>query len=512
MQYPAEIPTAIKVTPTYKTPGRRTGSALLYAAIAGLLLGTTSGPAPLAQGLPELSDSAALIMNNDQEKIFGKQVMLNVRARSTFSDDALLQEYFTTLSQRLAQKSPRDFGMLTVALAVDPDINAFAVPGGYITINTGLIQNTDSEDELASVIAHEIGHESQRHIARSIERSKQLTLPATAAMIGGILLGGQAVLATIVASQGAVASDRLSFSRTFEREADATGINILAAAGYDPNAMPRFFNNLEKQSRLYGGTPIPFLSTHPVTSDRIADGRSRAARLKQAKAPPPPPPDRLNYAYAKARTLALYDKPLNAVITRFEHILNNPQAEPEAQQVAGYGLSIAYLRNDEPEKSARVLQVLRDKNPDNPLYRLEQAELAAKNSDTAIAVKLYSELYTRDPSNPAYIEGYVRALTRNGDYPKAIRMLRKTIRHQPQYAWTYGLLAKAYADDGKILNAIFIRAQQLDNAGLYGQALALLHQQKRQSYPDSSEYLSASMGSLIASIEEKKRQLDNFKL
>ena len=482
------------------------------ACLGSLLACITTSPILYAQNLPELSDSAALIMNKEQEKMFGKQVMLNVRARSTLSNDVLLLDYFSTLAARLARQSPRDFGTITLSLAIDPAINAFAVPGGYITINTGLIENTRSEAELASVIAHEIGHQSQRHISRSIERSKQLTLPATAAMLGGLLLGGQAGAAAILSARAAVVSDQLSYSRTFEREADATGMRMLAAAGYAPEAMADFFSQLEKQSRLYGGPVMEFLSTHPVSSDRIADGRSRASRLKQSPTPEVTAADRLDYEHAEARTLALYDEPAEAVIKTFEHTLNNTELSARTRQIAAYGLTIAYTRKDEYRKSFEMLRQLRLKAPDNPLYRLAEAELALASGDAALAKSMFKQLYASDKSHPAYIKGYSLALINNGDNPAAIRVLRKTIRHRPEFDWAYGILARAYAAEGKILNATFIEAQELEHVGLYTRALSLLKQQQHQSHPDSSEYLSASITSLITEIEEEKRQLDNFDL
>lgn len=491
---------------------KRVRSLFKHPVIRVLLFSFIASQPLAAQNLPELSDSAALIMNAEQEKMYGKQVMLSVRAQSKFSEDILLLDYFTTLAGRLASKSPRDFGRLTVSLAIDPAINAYAVPGGYITVNTGLINNTHNEAELASVIAHEIGHQSQRHISRSIERSKQLTLPAAAAMLGGILIGGQAGVAAVVSTQAAVASDQLTYSRTFEREADATGMNILAAAGYDPGAMPAFFSQLEKQSRLYGGTVIEFLSTHPVSSDRIADGRSRASRLKPAQEIPAPSVDKLDYDHAEARTLALYDAHLDEVIKRFKHTLDNQQTSPKDRHVAAYGLSIAYFRNEAFNKSAETLQQLRLEEPGNPLYKLAGAELAQASGDLTLAVDLFSLLYESNPSHSAYIHGYTRALIHKGEYPAAIRILRKTLRHRPDFDWSYSLLAQAYAADGKILNAIFIEAQALERAGLYTRALGLLHQQKNESYPDSSEYLTASIEGLIKKIEEEKRQLDNFDL
>ena len=477
-----------------------------------VILAAASATTATPQGLPELSDSATLVMNQEQEKLFGKQVMLSVRAQSSFSDDILLQDYFTWLTGNLARNSPRDFGIVKVGLAIDPAINAFALPGGYITVNTGLIQNARNEAELASVIAHEIGHQSQRHISRRIERSKQLTLPATAAMLGGLLLGGQVGTAAIVSTQAAVASDQLSYSRTFEREADATGMGILAATGYDPQAMPAFFNLLEAQSRLYGGLVLEFLNTHPVSSDRIADGRSRAASLESRGSPPVPPVDRLDFAHAKARTLARYDEPVDAAIARFKHDLETRGMGSAAGQVAAYGLTIAYARNDQHDQASNTLRQLRAQSPDNPVYRLAEAELASFTGDNQQAVALYAALYNQDRNHPAYQQGYAQALVDQGDNASAIQVLRKVIRRQPEAGWASGLLSKAYAADGKTLNAALTDAQRLKNAGYYNRALALLNQQIKQPHADSSDYLTASINSLIQQIEEEKRQMENFKL
>ncbi len=490
----------------------RTRSLFKQASIIYLFVCTIISPIVNAQDLPELSDSAALIMNTEQEKMFGKQVMLNVRASSSLSNDVLLLDYFSTLAGRLARQSPRDFGAITASLAIDPTINAFAVPGGYITINTGLIENTRSEAELASVIAHEIGHQSQRHIARSIERSKQLSLPAKAAMLGGLLLGGQAGTAAILSAQAALVSDQLSYSRTFEREADATGMNMLAAAGYEPVAMANFFSQLEKQSRLYGGSVIEFLSTHPVSSDRIADGRSRAHGLKRAPGPEPTAADRLDYQHAEARALALYNEPPDSVIKTFEHTLNNTQLSAREQQVAAYGLAIAYTRKDDYTNAYKILHQLRKTAPNNPLYRLLEAELALASGDAALAKNLFEQLYESDKAHPGYTKGYTQALINNGDTAPAIRILRKTIRHEPEFDWPYGMLARAYADEGKMLNAILVEALELERVGLYGRALTLLTQQQQTPHPDSSEYLTASINSLITRLQEEKRKLDNFDL
>jgi len=464
------------------------------------------------QGLPELSDTSALIMNADQEKMFGTQVMLGVRASSTFSNDILLIDYFSTLTENIAKHSPRAFGKTTANLAIDPAINAFAVPGGYITINTGLIANTDSVAELASVIAHEIGHQSQRHISRSIERSKQLTIPATAALLGGILLGGQAGAAAVLTSQAVVGADRLAYSRTFEREADATGMAMLADAGYDPEAMPAFFNKLEQQSRLYGGNMPEFLSTHPVSSDRIADGMSRARSLSAAQQITPIPFNRLDFKYAKVRSHALYATPLKTVLLTLHLAVNDPDINQQARDIARYGYSVALMRNgDYQGAELEIMRLLRD-HPEHPLLKLALAELKLTSGQSIEAEVLYEALYQSDKQHPAYVYGYAQALGQNGHSPSAIRILRKTIRHQPDNLEAYELLAESYAADDKIMNALFTRAQLFKKIGMYTATIRLLKQSTSRNYADSSDYLQASVNDLLRQTERAKQLLEQFKL
>ena len=463
-----------------------------------------------AQSLPELSDSASLVLNAEQEKMVGQQIMLNVRQRTPFSNDALLQNYIYQLTVQLAKHSPRAFGAISPNLALDSAINAFAVPGGYVTINTGLIENTDSEDELAAVIAHEIGHHSQRHISRSIERSKQFSLPATAALIGGILIGGQVGTAAILSTQAIIGADRLTYSKIFEGEADATGMQILADAGYSTAAMPAFFSQLEKRNRLMGGQLPAFLSTHPVSSDRIADSLSRIQRLKSAPRPPPLHP--LDYAHAKIRIQALYASPLDAIINQLSADATDPSTDAQARQIANYGLTLAYIRKGAFEDARSSLNRMTIAQTSNKLIKLTEAELALASGKPATAINIYTELYQQDTNNTVYLRGYAQALIQSKDYAKVIRTLRKSLRRAPEQLWAYEMLAQAYGTQGNTLNALYNKVQGLNRSGQYTKALDLLSGQESVVHSDQSTYLSASIEDLKQQILRAKLRLDDFKL
>jgi len=162
---------------------------------------------------------------------------------------------------------------------LENDINAFAGPGGYIGVNSGLILMTEAESELASVIAHEIGHVTQRHLFRAAEAAGRLSIPTMAATLAAILLGTQSPAmgqAAIMAIQAGSVQFQINFTRENEEEADRVGMQTLANSQFDPRSMPTFFERLQQSTRYYGQNIPEFLRTHPVTASRISDTRGRA--------------------------------------------------------------------------------------------------------------------------------------------------------------------------------------------------------------------------------------------
>ena len=477
-------------------------------AISMALTLITTCPAQ-AQSLPDLNDSASLVLNAQQEKMLGQQIMLSVRKRAQFSEDRLLLEYLEKLAERLAVHSPRPVGALQLSLLIDPTINAFAAPGGFISLNTGLIHHVQSEAELAAVIAHEIGHHSQRHIARSIERSKQLTLPATAALIGGLLIGGQAGAAAVISTQAAVGADRLAYGRAFEAEADASGMAILGSAGFDPKAMPAFFNQLEKQNQLVGNQAPNFLRTHPVSSDRIADSFDRAQRttisLEDTRTNAT-----LDFAHAKARATALYQPSITRVIKQFEQAVAN--TEPSEERLSEhYGLALSYQRLGQFNQARQQIDILKRLSPDNALYVYAYAALLTEEGALDDSLIAYHSLYMRDATSAPTVYGYANTLILNNQAELAIQILRKTLRHSKK-PWAYSLLARAYGTNDQTLNALLSRANELKLNGQYGAALKLLEQLGNIKHADQSSYLIARVEDLLKQTKTAKHQLEAFKL
>jgi predicted Zn-dependent protease len=236
--------------------------------------------APVAgSDLPDMGSPASAVLSQSDEYRLGAMVAHELRDQNALIEDAETDEYINEIGMRLAAQSAEGGRHFQYFVIKDPAINAFAVPGGFVFINAGLVLATTTESELASVMAHETAHVTQHHIARMLADQSKQSLATAAAMIGAILLGavggGQAIEGGIAAAQGLAVQHQINFTRDNEMEADRVGIGFLAGAGFDPNAMGAFFDTMSRHEGL-AATYIPaMLIDHPVTTDRIAEARSR---------------------------------------------------------------------------------------------------------------------------------------------------------------------------------------------------------------------------------------------
>lgn len=229
--------------------------------------------------LPDMGDSAGAVISPRQEKELGEAFFRDLHAKIHINEDAEIQQYIQSIGQRLAANSDNPGKHFHFFVVVDDNINAFAGPGGYIGVNSGLILLTEAESELASVLAHEIAHVTQRHLQRAFEMAGRLSIPAAAATLAAILLGAHSAelgQAALVAVQAGSTQFQVDFTRDNEKEADRIGMQTLSTADFDPRSMPVFFERLQKSSRYYGQNIPEFLRTHPVSASRIADTRGRA--------------------------------------------------------------------------------------------------------------------------------------------------------------------------------------------------------------------------------------------
>jgi predicted Zn-dependent protease len=295
---------------------------LLSARVRALFLAGTlcAGlPLQLAQAqvrLPALGEAAGEEFSVGTERTLGDQIMREIRRDPAYLDDPPLLDYLQRVWKPLVEAA-RQRGEITpdsaqqlaweVFLVQDRSVNAFALPGGFVGVHLGLIAITSSSDELAGVLAHELSHVSQRHIARGIVNTQRTTLLSLAGLILGVLAASRAgssdgVQAAVVGSQAAAAQGQLNYSRDMEREADRVGFGVLSDAGYSPTGMASMFEKLDSANRLNDSGAFPYLRSHPLTVDRISEARARIA-LSGAK----PPADPIDHVLMAARSRVLMD-------------------------------------------------------------------------------------------------------------------------------------------------------------------------------------------------------------
>jgi len=475
--------------------------AVLVAALVALAAGTASGQSHIE--LPEIGDSAGAIISQEQEKKIGEQFMRQVRRYAPLVSDPELNEYIQSLGDSIAEHTDYygDFNFFMLDL---DEINAFAVPGGFIGFHSGLILNSQDENEVASVMAHEIVHVTQRHSIRGFEAQKNMSIPGIVGMLGAIMLAavnpeaGQAALAGVQALQ---VQNQLNFTRANEQEADRIGIQLLAEAGYEPDAMARFFERLKMANRYNDPKYIPeYLRTHPVTNNRIAEAKDRAARL-----PSNPHESSLAYHHAWAKIKARsFDQPL-AAVDYFETVLKDESyRHPDA---ARYGYAIALARAGNFDKARRTISALMDEFPKHIYYHVAAANIERDAGDFTSAREHYENAMLIDDTNRGAVYGLADLLTKTGEADLAREILRDfSFRHKPDLDY-YRLLAYAEGESGDVVAARVTISEYYFRAGELRLAREQLKLAQQQTGVESYQRLriEARLAEIEKALEEQER-------
>ena len=411
---------------------------MLYRFFKALILAYVFLTVLPATGLAQTTDlpdigGIANAPSPEVEHRMGQAVMRNLRRAGALVDDLQLTDYINNLGYRLLATHEQTGMEFHFFLVNDKVINAFALPGGYIGINYGLILASRSEDELAAVVAHEIAHVTQKHYSRSYAHQSS-QIPVLAAIIAAAVLGnaqvGQAAIASSVALQ---AQQQLSFSRANEREADRIGIAMLAKAGFDPHGMAAFFGRLEEQSRLYGPQAPEFLRTHPVTVNRITDANNRASQYKYQ-----PKASSTQYLLMRSRLQVLSaDQPADIMHTLEQQRSNTPTPGLGLQ----YGCLLAELENKDYSAANKTAAKLKHVENDHLPIRLAilQTEL---HQQPKLAIKRYQDLLQFYPNDAAVIHDYAEALLSTNKPTKAQNLLNQVLKKNPEQPLFFRLLAK----------------------------------------------------------------------
>lgn len=397
-----------------------------------------------ADGLPDLGDESQTAIPPIMERQIGEQSMLQIRASGRYLDDPELIGYLNRLGQRLVANSSEPGQSFEFFLLDDPAVNAFALPGGFIGVNTGLFLLAQSESELASVLSHEISHVTQHHLARMVAGQKYDSIAAMATVAVAILAARnnpEAAQAGIIGAQGGLIQRQLDFTREHEKEADRIGLDILQRSDFDPHAMPSFFERLQKATQLVEGNAPSYLRTHPLTTERVADVGNRVQQIPFRLVA-----DSLDFQLMRARLLASQKSPQDA-IDYFQSALGEKKfGNPLAHR---YGLVLALLRAHQDSRAAQEFATLyRAAPPNATLTTLAGAikEATGKDQET---LDFYRESLGRYPNHQALLLDYVRLLLRRHHYAEALKLLDKEVVRDGNNAKLYELQARAYTALGR---------------------------------------------------------------
>lgn len=389
--------------------------------------------------LPDIGTTASSTLTIAQEIQYGDAYMRTLRSRSPIINDPVLNEYIDSLGHRLVAhatdvKTPFTFFMIN-----DPNINAFAFFGGHVALNSGLFLHAQSESELASVVAHEIAHITQRHLARSMEDQARRS-PATIAAIAGSLLlaiaAPQAGIAAISATTASTIQGKINHTRSSEKEADRFGMSTLAKSGFDVNAMPRFFGRLAAEYR-YASKPPPMLLTHPLPESRIADSRARAQNYAAHRVAPS-----LNYHLARARVVARYAH-IDAKQALDWMERKQKRAPKDIAAAFQYGKALIYLDDNQLDKASTLLQGLLKLDANNRFYLDAMSDLYIAQKKAGKAQKMLSRALNSAPHNSVLTINYANVLLKQDKNAEAIKVLQRYTHDHPDDVNGWDLLSQA---------------------------------------------------------------------
>jgi beta-barrel assembly-enhancing protease len=449
--------------------------------------------------LPELGDSSGKLVTSNQEKRLGAEAMRELRAMGAVLNDPEVNAYLNELGSRILKANPdirQPFEFFAVA---DNSINAFAMPGGYVGVNMGLVLLTQTESELASVLAHEIAHVTQKHYARQLDDQRKNSWMSIAGLAAAVLAAragnGDAVQGAILGSQAAAAQSYLNFSRDNEREADRIGFQYLIRAGFDGGAMSLFMERLQRATVINDSSSVPgYLRTHPMTIERVGEGRSLAATV-----PPRLAKENGDYHFIRSLLRSYVGEGSDAV-KHFESVIAERKFSSET--VARYGLAAALLRTRDFARAKKELGSLKTKGVEHPMIEALLGQLYLQSDDVDAAVKHLDAAFQRFPNHMQLAYDLPEALIRHKQPKRALTLVEATLAKYPEDATLFALAARASAELGEKLKQHRYLGEQYYRQGALK---AALDQFELASKAGDGDYYAASF--VEARARDMKREI-----
>lgn len=415
--------------------------------------------------LPDLGDTSSTTISPVQEKMLGQRWLRAYRSQVPTSSDPLIINYLEQLFAQLIPYSQLTEKRIDLVVVENKTLNAFAVPGNIIGVHTGLLNYAKSENQLATVLAHEMGHLSQRHYARRLEQQKNMMVPMLAGMLAGLVLAANsnsdAGMAAIMGTQAAAQQASLAFSRQNEQEADRIGMQTMVEAGLDPHAAADMFEEMVRANRL-NRRPPEYLLTHPVSETRVADARNRAQQY-----PRKPSADDLEYQLMRTRVRFAAEETPQIAAKMFKSELDKESLSPDASR---YGWALALANASQFDAARDALAPLLAKEPERVTYQIMRAdiEIAAEHYKAALGI-LEAQLGKHPNSYPLIVR-HAEALMKAGLYKQCAEILDRYSRKRSNDDYVWYLLAEVNGLAGNILGVHEARAEYFILNGVYDRA------------------------------------------
>lgn len=472
---------------------------------------------------PSMGSTSSAELSPALERKLGEAIMVQGRRDPEYISDPDMSQYLENMGRKLGAFAPGGAPQIDVFGVRNPELNAFAMPGGFIGVHTGLIVGTGSESEVAGVVAHEIAHVTQRHIARGLTQQRQSSHIALASIAAALLTAlipgsGQAAMGIAAFGQAAAIDRQLGFSREAEQEADRNGVEMLRKAGYDPNGMAAMFGRLTKAASLNEGRGGgAYASTHPLSLQRMTDMQNRIRQFSPVGAQNE---DEYWFIRAKSRVLQAVDpRSLRQAHEQLEEEARagsqREGAAPSAARraAAWYGVSLAALARQDPKAAAQALDQAQALMSNSPYIELQRVEIELARRQVPAALSLAQASHKRWPQRRSFVLKTAQSLQLLGRDAEAVKFLQAQVKRWPtQEPELYKMLAISQDRLGEVVDSRQTMATYYEKLGALPSAYTQLQQARTLSkdfYVQSQ--IDVRIRELSGRIAEDRRLLERFR-